>query len=116
MAGNKPGAAWGTDCEAQLEYDDDNYYLLIWGDPNCMEIRNTQQVIAALAVSLVEEETGKWEMRTEGYIHRESESIKELMEHLNAEQDGCERTPSKNFLSDDCGYVHIRRIHTKYKE
>lgn len=105
---------WGVECEAEITYDDDNYYLLIWGDPNCMEIRNTQQVIAALAVSLVDGE-GKWEMRTEGIGRGESGCIKELMEHLNAEQDGW-RTPSKNYLSDDCGYVHIRRIHTKYEE
>jgi len=112
MAGNKPGAGWGTDCEAQLEYEDDNYYLLIWDDPCCMEIRNTQQVLAALAVSLVEQE-GKWEMHPGG---ASTNSIRQLVEHLNAEQDGCARTPAKNYISDDCGYVHIRRIHKKYEE
>ena len=52
-----PGAGWGTDCEAQLQYDfEDNYYLLTWDDPNCMEIRNTQQVIAALGMSLSDDD------------------------------------------------------------
>lgn len=115
MAGNKQGAGWGVDCEAQLEYGDDNYYLLIWDDPCCMEIRNTQQVIAALAVSMVEGE-GRWEMHT-GMSHgTPSENIKVLMDHLNAPQNGSSRMPSENYVSDENGYVYIRRIHTKYEE
>jgi hypothetical protein len=68
MAKDKPGAGWGTDCEAQLEYENDNYYLLTWDDPCCMEIRNTNQVISALGVSLVEDES-KWYMHNK--VHRE---------------------------------------------
>jgi hypothetical protein len=115
MAGNKPGGGWGVECEASLEYDDDNYYLLIWDDPCFMEIRNTQQVIAALALSLVEGE-GKWEMHVRMGDGEPSDSIKELMDHLNAEQNGSPRMPSDNYVSDENGYVHIRRIHAKYEE
>jgi hypothetical protein len=111
-----PGAAWGTDCEAELLYDmDDNYYLLTWNDPNCIEIRNTKQVIAAIATSMVEDEC-KWVMHNKSNHGDESTDVKELMDWLNAEQDGSERVPSENFISDDCGYVWIRRILTKYED
>lgn len=116
MAGNKPGAGWGTDCEAQLEYGNDNYYLLTWDDPCCMEIRNTHQVISALGVSLVEDEA-KWYLHDKVARHgKASRDIKELMDWLNAEQEGPDRVPSENFISDECGYVWIRRILTKYEE
>jgi hypothetical protein len=116
MAKDKPGAAWGTDCEAELLYDmDDNYYLLTWNDPNCIEIRNTKQVIAAIATSMVEDEC-KWLMCNKSSNTIASSDIKELMDWLNAEQDGSERIPSENFISDDCGYVWIRRILTKYED
>lgn len=111
---SKEEGGWGTDCEAQLEYNHDNYYLLIWNDPNCMEIRNTKQVISALAVSLVEGES-RWEMHTGMGHGSPSENIKELMDHLNADQEGSARMPSNNYVSDECGYVYIRRIHAKYE-
>ena len=113
MAKDKPGAGWGTDCEAQLEYENDNYYLLTWDDPCCMEIRNTNQVISALGVSLVEDDS-KWYMHNK--VHREgiaTRDIKELSDWLNAEQEGPNRVPSENFITDGCGYVWIRRILTK---
>jgi len=118
MSKDKPGAGWGTDCEAQLEYDfNDNYYLLIWDDPNSMEVRNTKQVIAALAVSMAEDECNWWmHNKVPNGGGKSTRDIKELMDWLNAEQDGPDRVPSENFVSDDHGYVWIRRIITKYEE
>lgn len=116
MSKDKPGAGWVTDCEAQLQYDfEENYYLLTWDDPNCMEIRNTQQVIAAIATSMVEDEC-KWVMRNKSNNGNVSADIKELMDWLNADQSTGSRFPSENFISDDCGYVWIRRILTKYEQ
>ena len=115
MANDKPGAGWGTEAEVSLEYDNDNYYLLTWDDPSCMEIRNTNQVIAALATSLAEGEYS-WQMHNASNNTNTSRDIKVLMDWLNAEQDGAERFPSNNFISDDCGYVWIRRILTKYED
>lgn len=110
-----PGG-WGTDCEAQLQYDfEDNYYLLTWNDPNCMEIRNTQQVIAALGMSLAEDDA-PWSRDGRDAREQPTRDIKELMDWLNAEQNGSERVPSDNFICDECGYVWIRRILTKHEE
>ena len=90
MSKDKPGAGWGTDCEAQLEYDfNDNYYLLIWDDPNFMEVRNTKQVIAALAVSMAEDECNWWmHNKVPNGGGKSTRDIKELMDWLNVEQDG----------------------------
>ena len=114
MSKDIPGAGWGTDCEAQLQYDfEDNYYLLTWDDPNCIEIRNTQQVIAALG-SLAEDDA-PWS-RCRHASEQPTRDIKELMDWLNEEQDGSERVPSDNYICDECGYVWIRRILTKHEE
>ena len=112
-----PGAGWGTDCKAQLQYDfEDNYYLLTWDDPNCMEIRNTQQVIAALGISLSDDDA-PWSRHTKsGAGEQPTRDIKELMDWRNAEQEGADRVPSDNFICDDCGYVWIRRILTKCEQ
>ena len=115
MSKDIPGAGWGTDCEAELQYDDDNYYLLTWDDPNCMEIRNTRQVIAALGMSLAEDDA-PWSRDGRDAREQPTRDIKELMEWLDAEQEGSARVPSDNFISDECGYVWIRRILTKYEE
>ena len=114
MSKEIPGG-WGTDCEAELQYDNDNYYLLTWDDPNCMEIRNTRQVIAALGISLSEDDA-PWSRHKSGAGEQPTRDIKELMDWLNAEQDGSERVPSENFICDECGYVWIRRILTKHEE
>ena len=107
MSKDIPGAGWGTDCEAELQYDDDNYYLLTWDDPNCMEIRNTQQVIAALGMSLAEDDA-PWSRDGRDAREQPTRDIKELMDWLNAEQEGSNRVPSDNFISDECGYVWIK--------
>lgn len=117
MSKDIPGAGWGTDCEAQLQYDfEDNYYLLTWDDPNFIEIRNTQQVIAALGVSLSEDDAPWSRHSKSGGGEQPTRDIKELMDWLNAEQDGSDRVPSDNFICDECGYVWIRRILTKHEE
>jgi hypothetical protein len=80
-----------------------------------MEIRNTQQVIAALGVSLAEDDA-PWSRDGRNTREQPTRDIKELMDWLNAEQDGSYRVPSDNFICDECGYVWIRRILTKYEE
>jgi hypothetical protein len=115
MGKDIPGAGWGTDCETAVQYDNDNYYLLTWDDPNCMEIRNTNQVIAALGVSLAEDDA-PWSRHGRNASKQPTRDIKELMDWLNAEQDESERVPSDNFICDECGYVWIRRILTKHEE
>lgn len=133
MSKDIPGAGWGTDCEAQLQYDfEDNYYLLTWDDPNCIEIRNTQQVIAALGMSLSDDDapwsrhndnditvvdsTESGQATAQSITKPPTRDIKELMDWLNAEQKGAERVPSDNYICDECGYVWIRRILTKHEE
>ena len=80
-----------------------------------MEIRNTQQVIAALGMSLAEDDA-PWSRHSRHTGEQPTRDIKELMDWLNAEQDGSERVPSDNFICDECGYVWIRRILTKHEE
>lgn len=105
---DKAQGGWGKECEFSTLYEDDNYYLLIWDDPNAMEIRTTAQVREALEASLKEDES-PWSMhnKTRGASSRD---IDELMDWLNQEQDTAERVPSENFICDECGYVWIRRI------
>tara|TARA_R100001440_G_scaffold19066_2_gene32147 strand:- start:1890 stop:2249 length:360 start_codon:yes stop_codon:yes gene_type:complete len=111
---------WGKECEWQCSYENDNYYLLIWDDPNEMEIRTTAQVREALEASFSEEDSSPWLMRSRSFvgrpIDRESSDVDELMNWLNEKQDWAERVPSDNFICDDCGYVWIRRILPKFEE
>ena len=110
---NNREGAWGTACEAELQYENDNYYLLIWDDPSCMEIRNTEQVIAALGKSLAEDDA-PWSRHGRHASEQPTRDIKELMDWLNKEQDHTGgRVPSDNSICDECGYVWIRRILTK---
>ena len=106
----KQMGGWGKECEWQCSYENDNYYLLIWDDPNAMEIRTTAQVREALEASLAEDDCG-WTMRENlGHVWHESRNIDELMNWLNQEPEVPQRVPSDNFICDDCGYVWIRRI------
>ena len=115
---------WGKECEWSCLYEIDNYYLLIWNDPNAMEIRTTAQVREALEASFSDEDASHWLMRCradvlEGkrsFIERESSNVDELMSWLNKEQDWAARVPSENFICDDCGYVWIRRILPKFED
>ena len=111
---------WNTECEWEYSYENDNYYLLIWDDPNAMEIRTTTQVREALEASLVEEDSSPWLMRRRTFVGRpidhESSDVDELMNWLNEEQNWADRVPSDNFICDHCGYVWIRRILPKRGE
>lgn len=111
---------WDTECEWQCSYEDDNYYLLIWNDPNAMEIRTTAQMREALEASFSEEDSSPWLMRSLSFvgqpIDRESSDVDKLMNWLNKGPEGPQRVPSNNFICDDCGYVWIRRILPKRGE
>ena len=110
----KPTGGWGKQCEWACSYENDNYYLLIWDDPNAMEIRTTAQVREALEASLAEDDCD-WTMH-DNHTSFPSRNIDELMAWLNQEQEGAERIPSENFICDDCGYVWIRRILPKVED
>ncbi len=112
----KPQGGWGKQCEWECLYDNDNYYLLIWDDPNAMEIRTTTQVREALEASFSEDGARPWSMHNNVGMGVSSSNIDELMDWLNQEQDTAERVPSENFICDDCGYVWIRRILPKFEQ
>ena len=105
---------WGKECEWSCLYENDNYYLLIWDDPNAMEIRTTAQVREALEASL-EEDDCEWSMHNKKASYA-SRNIDKLMNWLNQKQEGAERVPSENFICDECGYVWIRRILPKFED
>ncbi len=115
MKTKKTIGGWGKQCEWACSYDNDNYYLLIWNDPNAMEIRTTAQVREALEASLAEDDC-VWEMRDDSASFCNSRNIDDLMSWLNQDQEGAERIPAENFISDDCGYVWIRRILSKVED
>ena len=112
----KPQGGWGKKCEFSPLYENDNYYLLIWDDPNAMEIRTAAQVREALEASFSEEDANPWEMHNNVGVGVSSSNIDELIDWLNQEQYTNERVPSENFICDDCGYVWIRRILTKFEQ
>ena len=116
MKTKKTIGGWGKQCEWACSYDNDNYYLLIWNDPNAMEIRTTAQVREALEASLSEDDC-VWTMReNNGHVWNDSRNIDDLMAWLNQEEGGPSRIPSENFICDDCGYVWIRRILPKFED
>jgi hypothetical protein len=96
---------------------DENHYLLIWDDPMVMEIRNEKQLRSMFeACKEYEEENGDWLLCGERRSYDESicKDIDEIMAHLNKEKEvsiGEMRDPSPQSVTDENGYVRIRRIY-----
>ncbi len=96
---------------------DENHYLLIWGDPMVMEIRNEKQLRSMFeACKEYQEENGDWLLCGErrSYDEAKSNDIDEIMAHLNKEKEvsiGEMRDPSPQSVTDENGYVRIRRIY-----
>ena len=96
---------------------DENHYLLIWDDPMAMEIRNEKQLRSMFeACKEYQEENGDWLLCGEkrSYDEAKSNDIDEIMAHLNKEKEvsiGEMRDPSPQSVTDENGYVRIRRIY-----
>jgi len=97
------------------EYNaEENHYLLIWDDPMVMEIRNEKQ-LRSMFEACKEHENGDWLLCGERRTYDESicKDIDEIMAHLNKEKNvtlGETRDPSPQSVTDENGYVRIRRI------
>lgn len=92
-----------------------NHYLLIWDDPMVMEIRNEKQLRSMFELCK-EHEQGDWLLCGErrSYDESKSNNIDEIIAHLNREKGvtvGEMRDPSPQSVTDECGYVRIRRIY-----
>jgi len=97
------------------EYNaEENHYLLIWDEPTVMEIRNEKQ-LRSMFEACKEHENGDWLLCGERRTYDESicKDIDEIMAHLNKEKNvtlGETRDPSPQSVTDENGYVRIRRI------
>ena len=92
----------------------ENHYLLIWDEPTVMEIRNEKQ-LRSMFEACREFESDDWLLCGERRTYDESicKDIDEIMAHLNKEKDvsiGQTRDPSPQSVTDEAGYVRIRRI------
>jgi len=97
---------------------EENHYLLIWDDPMSMEIRNEKQLRWMLE-ECANDDDCTWSLcegiRSYG-DEPSTENIGEVMDHLNKEKDitiGEMRDPSPQSITDEAGYVRIRRIYNK---
>jgi len=105
--------AYHTDCVHEGEYDVDlSYYIIIWDDPNCFEIRSRLQLITFLGHSLACD-TYKYILYSDNCnTVQETRDIREILVHLDKSEDQGFRKPSQYYVGDDEGYTQIRRIIT----
>ena len=94
---------------------EENHYLLIWDDPLVMEIRNEKQ-LRSMFEACKEHDNGDWLLCGERHSYDEAkcDDIEKIIAHLNKEK-GVPiyemRNPSSQSVTDENGYVRIRRIY-----
>ena len=86
-----------------FERENDNYFALVWGDPNTMQIRNTEQMMRFF--ENIKEDEGKyvefWDMQ-----NFKSSSPTELFKYLVENHDAS--------VIDEGGFVSIRCLARAY--